>query len=92
MVSVGASVLVERVGATRTELVVRFRRGDSSYAWHGASLQDFAARARSWYPLRLSCFVPADARPGDSVTVTLDPQDTPVQLRRLTLQWLTAQY
>jgi hypothetical protein len=84
-------VLLEGRSHTRAELAIRFRRGDSSYSWLGASLQDFARRPRTWYPLRLSCFAPADAREGDEVTLTLDHQDAPVQLRRLTVQWLTAQ-
>jgi Ca2+/Na+ antiporter len=91
LVAVEGEVLLEGRSHTRAELAIRFRRGDSSYSWLGASLQDFARRPRTWYPLRLSCFAPADAREGDEVTVTLDHQDAPVQLRRLTVQWLTAQ-
>jgi hypothetical protein len=92
LVAVAGAVLLERIGHTRTELAVRFRRGDRSYSWCGVSLQDYAVQSRTWYPLRLSCFIPADAQDGDVVTVTVDHRDTPIQLRRVMLEWLTAEY
>jgi hypothetical protein len=91
MIAIGGEVQLERVGRTRAEVAVRFRRGDSSYSWCGASLQDFAVKSRAWCPLHLSCFVPAEAQDGDIMTVSVDHRDTPIQLRRVTAEWLTAE-
>jgi hypothetical protein len=91
MIAMGGAVWLERVGGTRAEVAIRFRRGDSSYSWCGASLQDFAVKSRTWYPLHLSCFVPAEAQDGDSMTASVDHRDTPIQLRRATVEWLTAE-
>jgi len=90
LVAVRGAVLLERVGHTRMELAIRYHRGGNSYSWCGVSLQDFAVRARRWYPVGLSCFVPPAARDGDVMTVTLDHRDTAIRLRDVTVQWLTA--
>jgi hypothetical protein len=91
MIAVSGALRLERVGHTRAEVAVRFRRGVGSYSWCGVSLQDFALEPHTWYPLHLSCFVPTQAGEGDSATITLDHQDTPIQLRCVTVEWLTAE-
>jgi hypothetical protein len=91
LITVDGMVWLERLGHTRAELAIRFRRDDRNYSWCGASLQDFALASRAWYPMRLSCFAPDSARDGDVAVVSIDHQDTAIQLRRITVSWRIAE-
>jgi hypothetical protein len=90
IVSVRAMIWMKSVRNANAELTVVFRDQGGAYSWHGVSVQDFADRAETWFPVYLSCFVPSQAREGDMLSVYLANRTSPVYLRDLEMRWITA--
>jgi hypothetical protein len=90
IVSVRAMVWMKSVRNANAELAIVFRDQRGTYSWHGVSVQDFADRAETWFPVYLSCFVPSQARKGDMLSVYLANRKSPVYMRDLEMRWITA--
>lgn len=92
VVTVRAMIWMKSLKNATAELVVVFRRKDGIYSWHGAAVRDFGRQAGTWFPVYLSCFVPAQAQQGDLMSVYLTNDKSLVYIDDLQMRWLTAVY
>jgi hypothetical protein len=92
IVTVRAMIWMKSLNNANAELVVVFRRKDGIYSWHGVAVRDFGRQARTWFPVYLSCFVPAQAQQGDLMSVYLTNDKSLVFIDDLQMRWLTAVY
>ena len=87
LVLVEAMVWMKSVRNATARVVVAFERGGQPYSRQALTLQDVAPRAQAWSPVRLTAFVPPDARQGDRVSVYLGNRRDPVYVDDLELRW-----
>jgi hypothetical protein len=90
LVVVEAKVSMKSLRNATAQVVVAFERNEIPYSWQTLTVQDVARSARTWFPVKLSAFVPPDVRQGDRVSVYLENKRDPVYVDDLEMRWMTA--
>jgi hypothetical protein len=90
LIAVGAMVWMESLRNSTARLVVEFKQGRRGPVRQGLTVRDDARRAKAWFPVNLTAFVPSDLRPGDRLSVYLTNRQGPVYIDDLRVRWLTA--
>ena len=90
LIEVEAMVWMQSLRNATAQLVVVFEREQRPYSWQSMTVRDGAPKARTWFPVRLTAFVPPDVRPGDRVSVYLGNRQSPVYIDDLEMRWMTA--
>jgi hypothetical protein len=90
LIAVGAMVWMESLRNSTARLVVEFKQGRRGPVRQGLTVRDDARRAKAWFPVNLTAFVPSDVRPGDRLSVYLTNRQGPVYIDDLRVRWLTA--
>ena len=90
LVAIRAMIWMKSLRNATARLVVAFERDRRAIAWQGIAVQDDALRARTWFPVCLTAFVPSGLQPGDRVSVYLSNKRDAVYIDDLEMQWITA--
>lgn len=90
LIAISAKVWMESLRNATARLVVEFERDRRGSVWQGLTVRDDATGAKTWFPVSLTAFVPADLQPGDRLSVYLTNRRTPVYIDALRVRWLTA--
>lgn len=90
LVVVEAMVWMQSLRNATAQVVVAFERNGTTYSWQTLTVQDVARSARTWFPVKLTAFVPPDVRQGDRVEVYLENKRDLVYIDDLEMRWITA--
>jgi hypothetical protein len=90
LVVVEAMVWMNSIRNATAQVVVAFSRSGKPYLWQTLTVQDVARQARTWFPVRLTAFVPPDMRQGDRVSVYLENKRDAAYIDNLQMRWTTA--
>ena len=90
LVVVEAMVWMQSLRNATAQVVVAFERNGTTYSWQTLTVQDVARSARTWFPVKLTAFVPPDVRQGDRVAVYLENKRDLVYIDDLEMRWITA--
>ncbi|HKR03267.1 MAG TPA: hypothetical protein VJY62_01420 [Bacteroidia bacterium] len=92
MLLVKTMVLMERLDNTHAAIVVSMERNKEIYFWHASLTNDFAIKAKEWFPVYFSCFIPEEVRQDDLLKIYLWNKKSPVYIDDLEMRWITGVY